>query len=117
MTGCSGSSRNRPHRSSISRSIERERSSTSPSAPTHVLLGLLPSGKLGFWQIAFRDPADGERRALLDAVEQGSFGAEVLYGDYEGGQRVVTRFSVLRENGAWQLSAVRHWQVDRPGPR
>jgi len=77
----------------------------------------VPSGKLGFWQIAFRDPADQERQALLDAVEQGSFGAEVLYGDYEGGQRVVTRFSVLRADDAWQLSAVRHWQVDRPDPR
>jgi hypothetical protein len=77
----------------------------------------IPSGKIGFWQIALRDPADEQGRALLDAVEQGSFAAEVLYGDYEGGQRVVTRFSVLREGGAWQLSAVRHWQIDRPDPR
>jgi hypothetical protein len=77
----------------------------------------IPSGKIGFWQIAFRDRADEQRLALLDAVEEGSFGAEVLYGDYEGGQRVITRFSVLRESGTWQLAAVRHWQIDRPDPR
>jgi hypothetical protein len=78
----------------------------------------IPSGKTGFWQIAFRDPDDPERPALLAAIEAGRFAADVLYGDYEGGQRVISRVGVLREgDGSWALSAVRHWQLDRSDPR
>ena len=41
-----------------------------------------------------------------------------LYGDYEGGQRVITRFGVARDDdGVWRHSAVRHWQIDRSDPR
>jgi hypothetical protein len=76
----------------------------------------VPPGKIGFWQIAFRD--DGERReAVLAAVETGRFAIDVLYGDYEGGQRVISRYGVLREGDEWVLTVVRHWQVDRPNPR
>jgi hypothetical protein len=75
-------------------------------------------GKLGFWQGAFRDAADPDREAALGAIERGNFGLDVLYGDYEGGQRVVTRFGCLREeNGSWQLAVGRHWQIDRQDPR
>jgi hypothetical protein len=71
----------------------------------------------------------------------------VLYGDFEGGQRVITRFSVVaspfaahEEDGPapatapapsadlgrerligsqrrWVVSVGRHWNVDRPDPR
>ena len=78
----------------------------------------IPSGKLGFWQFALRGPDDPERVAMLEAVERGAFAAEVLYGDYEGGQRVITLFGVFREDdGVWRHSAVRHWQLDRSDPR
>lgn len=78
----------------------------------------IPSGKVGFWQIAFREPDDPVREPLLEGVERGIFSADVLYGDYEGGQRVITRFGVSREDdGVWRHSAVRHWQVDRNDPR
>jgi hypothetical protein len=41
-----------------------------------------------------------------------------LYGDYEGGQRVVTRFGCQRnDGGTWELAAGRHWQIDREDPR
>ena len=43
---------------------------------------------------------------------------DVLYGDHEGGQRVITRFSIIpRGDDVWLLSAGRHWNVDRPDPR
>ena len=43
---------------------------------------------------------------------------DVLYGDHEGGQRVITRFSIIpRGDQDWLLSAGRHWNVDRPDPR
>jgi hypothetical protein len=75
----------------------------------------LPPGKLGYWQIAFRDdPRTDEVRAL---VNSGGFSVELLYGDYEGGQRVVTRFGVSRDGDRWNIAVARHWQVDRPNPR
>jgi hypothetical protein len=78
----------------------------------------IPAGKIGFWQIAFRDREDEERREILAGIEAGSLGAEVLYGDYEGGQRTTSRFRLLRQDdGVWHLSSVRHWQHDRDGPR
>ena len=50
-------------------------------------------------------------------IQSGSFSVELLYGDYEGGQRMVSRFAVTRDGDHWNLSVVRHWQVDRPNPR
>ena len=54
---------------------------------------------------------------ILAAVESGRLGVDLLYGDYEGGQRVITRFGLLHENDRWTLVTVRHWQLDRPNPR
>jgi hypothetical protein len=43
---------------------------------------------------------------------------EVLYGDYEGGQRVVSRFTLLpQDDGSWLATVSRHWNVDRSAPR
>jgi hypothetical protein len=61
---------------------------------------------------------------------------ELLYGDHEGGQRVVSRFTMLpiRNSSAdsstsphvgpdgtaelsWLATASRHWNIDRPDPR
>jgi hypothetical protein len=78
----------------------------------------IPPGKVGFWQGAYRDDADPDREVAVAAIERGEFGVDVLYGDYEGGQRVVTRFGCQRdESGAWALAAGRHWQIDRDDPR
>ena len=78
----------------------------------------IPAGKVGFWQIAWRDREAEERDELLLAVDGGELAAELMYGDFEGGQRMITRFRVLREDdGVWRLYAVRHWQVDRAEPR
>jgi hypothetical protein len=76
----------------------------------------IPPGKIGFWQIAFRDRSP-ERAEIADAIEKGTFTADVLYGDYEGGQRVVTRFRIDRAGERWMLAAVKHWQIDRTAPR
>jgi hypothetical protein len=78
----------------------------------------IPPAKVGYWQVAVRDRDDPLYAPLLRAVENGEFGADILYGDFEGGQRVITRYRVLREDdGEWRVSAVRHWQVDRTDPR
>jgi hypothetical protein len=76
----------------------------------------IPPSDIGFWQIALREE-DEQHAALLRAIESGYLSLEVLYGDYEGGQRVITRYTVNRGERGWQLSTIRHWQVDRSDPR
>jgi hypothetical protein len=79
----------------------------------------VPVSDVGFWQGAFRDPgASGftDARERIEAREPVT--VDVLYGDHEGGQRVVTRFLLSpREEGPWIASASRHWNIDRDDPR
>ena len=73
----------------------------------------IPPAKIGFWQIAYRGE-DEHREEILAAIESGRFTIDLLYGDYEGGQRVITRFGLVREGDRWNLLTARHWQLDRP---
>jgi hypothetical protein len=77
------------------------------------------AGDAGFWQGTFRDPTTDAFAAARAAVEARSpLTVDVLYGDEEGGQRVVTRFALAaRDDGAWLATVSRHWHLDRPGPR
>ena len=75
-------------------------------------------GDAGFWQGSFRDPSSeayGEARAAVEAPQR--FSIDVLYGDFEGGQRVVSRFSLTPREGNWYASVGFHWNIDRPQPR
>ena len=79
----------------------------------------VPAGDAGFWQGAFRDPDDPAYDEALRAIKARSpLTVDLLYGDFEGGQRVITRF-VLRVAGddSWVSSATHHWNVDRTDPR
>jgi hypothetical protein len=74
---------------------------------------------IGFWQGAFRDTASPDYKAARQAIiDAEPLTIDLLYGDQEGGQRVITRF-VLRSSreGTWISSATHHWNVDRPNPR
>jgi hypothetical protein len=79
----------------------------------------IPAGDVGFWQGSFRDPSSeefAEARAVVDAG--GDWTIDVLYSDAEGGQRVISRYTMIpREDGQWLTSAGRHWQLDRADPR
>ena len=79
----------------------------------------IPAGDTGFWQAALRDPNDGLYPGLLDVIQRRqAFTIDVLYGDHEGGQRTISRFSVTPARDAqWLCSVVRHWNLDRPDPR
>jgi hypothetical protein len=86
----------------------------------------IPVNDTGFWQAAYRDTSDPEYTAALEAIKNRQpISIDLLYGDHEGGQRVVTRFSVTprtdttetEHNGQWIAAAVRHWNIDRPDPR
>ncbi len=79
----------------------------------------LPTGDVGFWQGAFRDPSDPAYAGARTAIEtRQPLTVDILYGDYEGGQRVISRFVLLpRDNGGWLASNIRHWNIDRAEPR
>lgn len=77
---------------------------------------------VGFWQGAFRDPASDGYRAARRAVEAPQrMSVDILYGDFEGGQRVISRFLLTPREGddglRWFAGVGRHWNVDRPQPR
>jgi hypothetical protein len=79
-----------------------------------------PPGDVSFWQAAIRTPQDPYRR-LVEAAIAGSnpLTIDLLYGDHEGGQRTISRFSVSRYPGnsdEWLSAVVRHWYLDRNGP-
>jgi hypothetical protein len=79
----------------------------------------LPPGDIGFWQAAFRDQGDPQYEDACKAVTSRSqMTIDILYGDHDGGQRVITRFGLQpRGEEGWLISAGRHWNVDRPEPR
>lgn len=80
----------------------------------------LPTNDVGFWQGTFRDPSSPEYAAARAAIEaRERMTIEILYGDHEGGQRVITRFVLVpREDGeGWIAAAGRHWNIDREDPR
>ncbi len=79
----------------------------------------VPPHDVGFWQGAVREPDDPLRAALSEVVTaRRRFGIDVLYGDHEGGQRTISRFTLTpAPDGSWLCSAARHWNLDRPDPR
>lgn len=79
----------------------------------------VPAGEIGFWQGALRDPSDPLFGATRQAIEERRpLTIDLLYGDFEGGQRTVSRFS-FRPIGEseWMATVGRHWSLDRPDPR
>jgi hypothetical protein len=79
----------------------------------------VPPGDIGFWQAAFRDEADPQYDDACKAVTSKSqLTVDILYGDADSGQRVVTRFGLQpRQDETWLVSVNRHWNIDRPDPR
>ena len=75
----------------------------------------------GFWQGAIRDREDAGFDELAGAIkERETIRIDVLYGDHEGGQRTITRFSPIPVDtspAAGCCSVARHWNLDRPEPR
>jgi hypothetical protein len=57
----------------------------------------VPAGDIGFWQGAFRDPNEPIFAAAKRAVEaRQAVTVDLLYGDHEGGQRMISRFGLTR---------------------
>ncbi|HEY7927228.1 MAG TPA: hypothetical protein VIG86_07400 [Candidatus Dormibacteraeota bacterium] len=79
----------------------------------------VPAGDNGFWQGAFRDPASDEFiRASRVIGNRQQFWIDILYGDFEGGQRSISLFSMVPvRDQEWLVTVARHWNLDRPSPR
>ena len=79
----------------------------------------IPAGDAGFWQGAIRDSDDDDHDTIAEAIKnRESLTVSMLYGDGEGGQRVITRFAVIPAGDSdWLTSASRHWNLDRDDPR
>jgi hypothetical protein len=83
---------------------------------------LIAPGDIGFWQAAFREPDhDPQYDEAVTAVRSGDLlTVDILYGDHEGGQRAISRFTMQARGDAekvWLTQVVRHWNLDRPDPR
>ncbi len=76
-------------------------------------------GEPGYWVSAIRDLNDPTCYWLGPAIdERRAFAIDVLYGDQEGGQRVISRFIVVPAgDDNWYTQSGRHWNIDRPDPR
>lgn len=76
-------------------------------------------GSRGFWQGTFRDPDEPAFKEATQVItNRESFSINVLYGDGEGGQRMITQFYITPVGDDSWLSAVgHHWYLDRPDPR
>lgn len=75
-------------------------------------------GDFGFWQGAIRDPDDPDRPALSQAIAARSrMMVDLLYGDFEGGQRTISRVALTWRADTLLTATSRHWTVDRTNPR
>jgi hypothetical protein len=82
----------------------------------------IPAGETGYWLGALRD----QNEATFDAVRQALLAKELvqidlMYGDFEGGQRTIARF-VLQpwpdaEVHGKRAAVLRYWNVDGGDPR
>jgi len=79
----------------------------------------IASGGTGYWEAAIREPDDPVRGGFLRAMkEREPFTIDVLYGDQQGGQRTISRFTVLPAgDDGWYCQVAKHWNLDRPDPR
>jgi hypothetical protein len=77
------------------------------------------AGDVAFWQGAYRDLTEPEVADVIERITaRERVVIDVLYGDHQGGQRVISRFSLLpRGDGNWLATVAKHWNVDRPDPR
>jgi hypothetical protein len=77
------------------------------------------SNDLGFWQGAIRDAADPMYEQFAAASrDRVAITVDLLYTDMHGGQRTITRFSVLPvAEDRWLGTVARHWILDGVSPR
>jgi hypothetical protein len=83
----------------------------------------VPAGDIGVWQGALRDASDPAYADVVEAMEtREPLTVDLLYSDQVGGQRTISRFTIVptdrddEEETRWLLSVGRHWYLDRERP-
>jgi hypothetical protein len=82
----------------------------------------IPPGEVGFWQGAIRDRSDPAYDEIRAAMRSGArVSIDLIYGDYEGGQRTIARIGLTKDGEAerddYRAEAGRYWNVDGIDPR
>jgi hypothetical protein len=79
----------------------------------------IPAGGTGYWEAAVREPDDPLRPGFMRALtERHPFMIDVLYGDQQGRQRTISRYTLLpASDSGWYAQGGRHWNLGRPDPR
>jgi hypothetical protein len=80
----------------------------------------IPAGEVGVWRGAIRDAGDRDLAGMVRTIEErGRIFVDLLYGDYEGGQRTIARFGLLIDGDEEPRFAnvLRYWTVDGADPR
>ncbi len=80
----------------------------------------IPAGDTGYWQGALRDPDEPGFVEVRDAIRgRRGIWIDLLYGDYEGGQRTIVRIGVSPwpDTDGERAYVLRYWKVDRQDPR
>ncbi|HLN15352.1 MAG TPA: hypothetical protein VK277_01250 [Acidimicrobiales bacterium] len=79
----------------------------------------VPAGDVGLWQGALRDREMEGWADMAKAVRaKEPITLDLLYSDMAGGQRTVSRFTIVPwHDDTWSAAVVRHWMLDRDGPR
>jgi hypothetical protein len=79
----------------------------------------IPAGDTGYWQGGIRDQNDPFMEDARGAVlAREPLTIDLLYGDWEGGQRTISRFFMTHGEGVdWPVRVTRHWSVEGADPR
>jgi hypothetical protein len=79
----------------------------------------VPAGDTGFWQGAIRDREDPVFEPVREASEaDGLVMVDLLYGDFQGGQRTITRFRLSHRPGEGpRCEVLRVWVLEGIDPR
>ncbi len=80
----------------------------------------IPAGDTGFWQGRVRGRDDPDHPRLIEAVRtEDRVFIDILYGDHEGGQRTIARFTMVTDEDLKPRRAqiLRYWNLDREDPR
>jgi hypothetical protein len=75
-------------------------------------------GDTGLWMGGIRDQDSLAYKIIASAASAGKpLMFSLLYGDFEGGQRVITQFMMRNISHRWVLSVAMHFNIDQPDPR
>jgi hypothetical protein len=83
----------------------------------------IPPGETGYWQGAIRDRSDPAYDEIRAAMRRGTrISVDLIYGDYEGGQRTIARIGLTKdrddaERDDYRAEVGRYWNVDGIDPR